>query len=177
MFLKDILRLWVSCVSTKAILSYRNDVLWKNSHIRPGDARITFYNWYNSGISYIKDKFNDTANTFYSFDRHRQIYSRLISYYLKYLTILHSIPKRWKTSIRNENEVIPTQTIVVSQWIKAKQTNKFAYNVLKKTVEATDKRSEQKRAEQFGEIKNELEENLYCFTLFNKRCQITKLSV
>lgn len=150
-FLKDILRAWINFASRTAILSYRNEILWNNSYIRTGENTIMYLNWYNNGIKYIKDIYNDEAKRFYTFDRLKQLYNLHNNDFLKYLTIVHSIPNRWKMNIQNENIDTPLQPSIISQIIKSKQTNKYVYDALRKSVIATEKRSEQKWEEEFKE--------------------------
>ena len=63
---------------------------------------------------------------------------------LKYVTLIQSIPRRWKTNIKHENVNTPLSLTIINQILKAKQTNKFIYQLLLKEKPQTESKSEQK---------------------------------
>ena len=106
-FLKDVLTSYASCNSKPVILSYRNEILWNNSNIRAGGCTIIYKNWYQKGIKYFKDIYDDITKTIHPYDRLKDLYHLPDSDFLKYLALIQSIPKRWKTNIKHENTNIP----------------------------------------------------------------------
>ena len=68
-----------------------------------------------------------------SFGKLRERYSLSNNDFLKYLTMLHSIPTAWKLKIKNENFNIPIASTLISQIVKTNQTNQYIYrHILKK---------------------------------------------
>ena len=85
-----------------------------------------------------------------------------------YLTLIHNIPNSWKTNIKNENINTPKQTTILSQLIKNKHTNKYAYTLLQKMKIRPDKKSETKWTEQFNY------ENINWKTIYTTSLKATK---
>ena len=148
-FLKDVLTSWASCISKPAIVSYRNEILWNNNYIRAGGRTIMYKNWYHNGIKYLKDIYDDASKTIYSFDRLQELYQLPRTEFLNYLSLIQSIPRRWKTNLQHENVNTPMAPLTINQTIKAKQTNKFVYNLLLAKKPKAESKSEQKWTEQF----------------------------
>ena len=73
-FLKDVLLSWASCNLKPAISSYRNEILWNNSCIKAGGCTIICKKWYQKGIKYFNDIYNDKSKTIYSYDRLKDLY-------------------------------------------------------------------------------------------------------
>lgn len=103
-----------------------------------------FNKWFQSGIKYIRDIYDQNGHTFYSFGRLREVYNLSNTDFLKYISLISSIPKEWKNKIRAEN-------IILTQLLKVKQANKFTYNILVQKVNADEKKSEDKWNEIFLE--------------------------
>ena len=82
--------------------------------------------------------------------------------------MIHNIPNSWKTNIKNETINFPKTTTILSQLIKTKHTNKYAYNLLQKNRIRPDKKSETKWTEQFDE------ENLNWKTIYRTSLKATK---
>ena len=127
-FLKDVLIAWSSCNSKPAISSYRQEILWNNSHIKAGEQTIIYKQWHQKGIKYFKDIYDDDTKTIYSFDKLKELYQLPPSDILKYLTLIQSIPRRWKTNIKHENVNTPVPLTIIKHILKVKQTNKFIFN-------------------------------------------------
>ena len=108
-----------------------------------------FSNWFHNGIKVLKDIYDDASKKFYPFSRLRDIYNLPEGDFLKYLTLIHSIPHSWKTSIKNENTNTPNPNTILGQLMNTKHTNKYVYNLLQKKRKHPDKKSDTKWAEQF----------------------------
>ena len=63
---------------------------------------------------YFKDIINETDKTVESFGKLRERYSLSNNDFLKYLTLLRSIPNAWKLKIKNENLNIPIAPTLMS---------------------------------------------------------------
>ena len=167
-FLKDVLTSWASLNSKPVILSYRDEILWNNSNIRAGGCTIIYKNWYQKGIKYFKDIYDDITKTIRPYDRLKDLYHLPDTDFLKYLALIESIPKRWKTNIKHENTNIPMALKTINQVIKANQTNKFVYHFLMEKKAPTDNKSEQKWTEQFRG------DNLKWKNIYTNRLSATK---
>ena len=97
---------------------------------------------------YFKDIINETDKTVELFGKLRERYSLSNNDFLKYLTLLHSIPNAWKLKIKNENLNIPIAPTLISQIIKTNQTNQYIYrHILKKQTPV--KKAEEKWNDEF----------------------------
>ena len=122
-FLKDVLLAWCRCKANVVIPSYRHEILWNNSNIKAADKTIMFANWFNNGIKFFKDIYDDVTKKVYPYSKLREINNNLPEGdFLNYLTLIHNIPNSWKTNIKNENINTPKPTTILSQLIK-KQTH------------------------------------------------------
>ena len=73
-FLRDILLAWCSCNAKTAILSYRNEIIWNNTHINADGNTFIYLYRYQKGIKYFRDIYNDTTNKLYTFERLKDIF-------------------------------------------------------------------------------------------------------
>ena len=71
-----------------------------------------YTDWYNKGITYFKDIVNNTDKTIYSFANLKDKFDLTDNNFLKYLSLVHSIPIIWKINIKNE---ILNTTIMLRQ--------------------------------------------------------------
>ena len=66
--------------------------------------------------------------------------------FLKYVSLFRSIPNNWKgQQLKHENINAPCISKILNKLLNVKQTNKFIYNILKKSAGTEEKRSERKR--------------------------------
>ena len=75
-----------------------------------------YKNWYHKGIKYLKDIYDDTSKTIYSYDRLQELYQLARTEFLNYLSFILSIPR----------------------------PNKFVYNLLIAKKPKIESKSEQK---------------------------------
>ncbi|MCG7875526.1 MAG: reverse transcriptase domain-containing protein [Candidatus Thiodiazotropha endolucinida] len=143
-FLADILAAWFSCNTKTHISDYRNEILWNNQQIKADGNTIMFLNWYYKGIKYIKDIFNDNEKKLLSFTNIKERYNIPENDFLKYLTLIYSIPNRWKTNLQNENIDTPIAPTLISQVMKSNQTNKYIYSFLRNKQMSIERKSELK---------------------------------
>ena len=126
-FFKDVLMAWCSENSKTNICNYGNEILWNNTNIKADNNTLVYTDWCNKGIVYFKDIVNTTDKTIHAFNTLREKYNLSNNDFLKYLTLLHSIPIAWKTNIKQENLDTPIPPTLISQILKAQQTNRFIY--------------------------------------------------
>ena len=112
-FLKDILAAWCKCIENPVISSYRHEILWNNSNVKVEGNTIMYTNWFSNGIKYFEDVYDTTAKALYSYGRLSEKYNLPEGDFLKYLTLIHSIPNAWKTNIKNENVNIPKRPSII----------------------------------------------------------------
>ena len=168
-FLKDILAAWCKCIENPVIRSYRREIIWNNSNVKVEGNTIMYTNWFSNGIKYFEDVYDITTKALYSYRRLREKYNLPEGDFLKYLTMIHSIPNAWKTNIKNENVNIPKRPSILDQITKSKQTNQYTYKLLMKKKLPPERKSEQKWIEQFSD------ENLnWKYNIYTSRLQATK---
>ena len=56
--------------------------------------------WQQSGIKYVKDVFDNDRQSFYTFAALKEKFDLPSSDFLKYLSILNSLPNAWKRSLK-----------------------------------------------------------------------------
>ena len=99
-FLKDILAAWCKCIVNPVISSYRHEILWNNSNVKVEGNTIMYTNWFSNGIKYFEDVYNTTAKALYLYRRLSEKYNLPESDFLKYLTLIHSIPLHGKLILK-----------------------------------------------------------------------------
>ena len=118
-----------------------------------------------TGIKYIKDIYDYSLKKIFSFEELTGLYNLPRTDFLNiYVSLVQSIPNHWKAQLKQENRDSFRAPTVFDQLQKAKQTNKFLYNILLNSEEVEGKKSEQKWNECF--LDEELNwKNKYCTTL------------
>ena len=82
-----------------------------------------YTNWYDTGIKYLKNIYDDASKTICSSDRLQELYQLPRSEFLNNLSLIKSIPRRWKTNLQHENVNPPMAPLTINEIFKAKQTN------------------------------------------------------
>ena len=127
--------------------------MWNNYDIKVGGKTIFYANWYQNGIKFmIRDIYKDTCKHIYPFSRLKEMYNLPESDFLKYISLVNSIPSIWKTRTRNENINIPDTPNLFSQILNQKQINRYIYNYLKNKELDRVRRSEMKWSQMFPDI-------------------------
>ena len=125
--------LWSKLNFNSVIYNHYNEILWNNSNIRIDERTVFYKNWFQSGIKYVKDIFDNEQQAYYTFRKLQDNYNLPNTDYLRYLSLVNSIAKDWKSKLRRENSNIPTETKILSQLKNTTQTNKFIYNCFMKS--------------------------------------------
>ena len=94
---KELLIEWCIENSRSTIGNCGNEVLWNNTNIKADNNAVIYSDWHNKGIVYMKDIVNITDKSVLDFTSLKEKYDLPNSGFLKYLTLLHSIPNTWKT--------------------------------------------------------------------------------
>ena len=86
-FLKDVLLAWCRCKANVVIPSYRHEILWNNSNIKAADNTIMLANWFNNGIKFFKDIYDDVTKKVYPYSKLQELNNNLPEGdFLNYLT-------------------------------------------------------------------------------------------
>ena len=149
-FLKDILMAWSKLNIKPIIYNHFNEILWNNSKIRIDDNTVFYKRWSELGIKYIKDIYDDETKVYCSFRKIQHKFGVPNSDYLRYLSLLNSIPKDWRRKLYQENSNIPVETKILDQLKNTSQTNKFIYNCFLNQNQTFEIKSETKWNEQFS---------------------------
>ena len=95
-FLSDIIQSWSIIHFNKNPETIKNQILWNNSFIKNNNTLLYYKNWFDKGIKYIEQIFDKRQNKIYTFDRIKTLYNLDNSQFLKYHSLVQSIPKLWK---------------------------------------------------------------------------------
>jgi hypothetical protein len=91
---------------------------------------VYFYEkWFQNGIKYLKDVFDYQNKRFYPYIDLTMKFNIPINDFLKYMSLIASIPLEWKAKIKNENDRIELGKNVPLKLKKSKQKNKLLYNL------------------------------------------------
>ena len=162
-FLTNIFIAWSKLNKNHATVYYSNEILWNNSNIKAGNRKLLYKNWLHTGIKNIKDIYDYSLKKIYSFEELTGLYNLPRTDFLKYISLVQSIPNQWKAQLKQENRDAFRAPTVFDQLQKAKQRNKLVYNTLLNSEEVEKKKSEQKWNECFlGEELNW--KDIYCTT-------------
>ena len=94
-FLLDILKSW-SCINySNSVENIKKQIVWNNSHIKNDNTTIFHKSLYLKGIQYIDQLFDSRLKLFHTFQYMKMTYLLNTSDFLKYPTLVQSIPKTW----------------------------------------------------------------------------------
>ena len=159
-FLKDILIAWSNLNFKPIIYSHFNEILWNNSNIRVDDKTVFYKRWSELGIKYVKDIYDHEAKVYCPFRTIQNKFGLPSSDYLRYLSLINSIPKDWKRKLSQENSNIPVETKLLEQLKNTTRVNKFIYNCFLNKTLTHEIKSEIKWNEQFSN-ENLIWKNIY----------------
>ena len=91
-FLRDMLLAWSKLNHKPIIYNHFNEILWNNSDIRVDEKTVFYKNWFQSGIKYVKDIFDHEKKVYHSFRKMQNNFNLPNTDYLKYLSLINSIP-------------------------------------------------------------------------------------
>lgn len=143
-FFRDVLIAWCKLNKKEVTLNYCNEIIWNNSHIRAGGCTLLFKKWYQLGIKFLKDIYDYERKFFYPFQTLKELYKLPENDFLKYLTLISSIPSDWKANLKFENMNVPRTPTIFDQLLTVKHTNKFIYNMFLNKINIEGKKSETK---------------------------------
>ena len=141
-FLLDILLAWcnIKQVHTNNVDNdnINEEIIWNNSKLRKANKTFFYQSWFDRGIRCFKDIFNNETRTFYTFIELIDLYAISASDFLKYMSLLSSIPNEIKRKLRSFNNRLQridnnnNNKCLLNKMLKSKETNKFLYKLLAK---------------------------------------------
>ena len=131
-FLSDILSSWnkIKNIKLNGNKEVYSKVIWNNSNLRIANKPYFFQSWFDRGIKCLKHIHNNTSKRFYSFIDLVDKYNLPASDFLKYMSLVASIPMSLKNALNNEynNNSNSTRSIdILTKLLKTKEANKFLY--------------------------------------------------
>ena len=128
-FLSDVVQSWSTINFDDNPETIRNQIIWNNSFIKNSNKLLFYKQWYAKGIKYIDHLYDKRQKTIYTFEQIKTLYNLNNSDFLKYHTLIRSIPNSWKLKLKDENIIDnPTNHSLLQQIQKLKSVNKFLYN-------------------------------------------------
>ena len=70
-------------------------ILWNNSNIKQNEKIFFYKNWYSRGITSIEHVYDYRIKSFLSFQNFKTIFNLSNDDFLKYHTLIKSIPQLW----------------------------------------------------------------------------------
>ncbi|KAH3804792.1 hypothetical protein DPMN_133081 [Dreissena polymorpha] len=128
-FLSDVLSAWSDVTHNLETQTSSKTILWNNKDITSNNKTFFYKDWLKRSIKYVDQLYDYRINDFYSFNDICYIYGIPSNNFLKYYTLIKSIPIHIKSEI-NTNNTPCTQTTFVENILGRKnKTNKIFYTL------------------------------------------------
>ena len=150
-FLRDLLLAWSKFANKTVISNYHNEIIWNNSNIRVGENTIFYKEWFQLGIKHIKDIYDQQNQRYYSFYQLQEKFNLPATEFLRYMSLINSIPKDWKYKLKHEIKIVPTESNLLKQIRNHTHVNKFVYNNFMRCSQGAVSKAEIKWNEQFSD--------------------------
>ena len=132
-FINDVIKAWFT-VQSKFEKSKPTEkqaskiIIWNNSDIKTNAETLFFETWYEKGIYLLEHLFDFRTKSYYSFEQMKFLYSIPDKDFLRYLTLLNSIPERMKSKLKTEQITYCQDKETLLQIIaKKRKPNRFMY--------------------------------------------------
>ena len=125
-FLKDILIAWRNITAQEFEETGSRTPIWNNSSIRSENKPFFYKTWFQRSIKYLGDIYDFRTNTYYSVESMNFLYNIPNFDYLKYLTLIKSIPQNIKVSV-DQNLSTTAQSRLLEQILNCQKPNKILY--------------------------------------------------
>ena len=150
-FLRDLLLAWSKFANKTVISNYHNEIIWNNSNIRVGENTIFYKEWFQLGIKHIKDIYDQQNQTYYSVYKLQEKFNLPATEFLRYMSLINSIPKDWKYKLKHEIQIVPMESNLLKQIRNQTHVNKFVYNNFMRCSQGAVSKAEIKWNEQFSD--------------------------
>ncbi|KAH3839898.1 hypothetical protein DPMN_113338 [Dreissena polymorpha] len=128
-FLSDVLSAWSDVTHNLETQTSSKTILWNNKDITSNNKTFFYKDWFERSIKYVDQLYDYRIKDFNSFDNICYIYGIPSNNFLKYYTLIKSIPIHIKSEI-NTNNTPCTQTTFVENILGRKnKTNKIFYTL------------------------------------------------
>ena len=101
-FLCDIIQSWSTINYTSNIKNIKREVLWNNSFIKSNNKTFFFKSLFDKGIKHIEHIFDSRLKIFHTFQYIQTTFLLNTSDFLKYHTLIQSIPQQWKSKLKKK---------------------------------------------------------------------------
>ena len=109
-FISDVILSWLEIKSSNKLLNdninISSEIIWNNTNLKISNQVYFFEKWFQNGIKYLNDIFDYQNQRFYHYIDLTIKFDIPITDFLKYMSLIASIPAEWKTKIKNENSRI-----------------------------------------------------------------------
>ena len=123
-FLRDILLSWRHITMKDSIKNNENTIIWNNSLIRNGEGPAFFKTWLDKGIKTLEDIFDFRNKSYYKFDNIQYLYNIPNVDFLKYGSLIKSIPGTLTSLIKSEIPEKPPTSILLEKIQNIKKHHK-----------------------------------------------------
>ena len=153
-FLSDILSSWnkIKIKKLNENEEVGSKVIWNNSGLRIANKPYFYQSWFDRGFKCLKDIYNNTTKRFYSFIELVDKYNIPASDFLKYMSLISSIPMSLKNALNNDNDINSDSAVkadILTKLLKTKEANKFLYKYQSNNEKLNEITSQEKWASYF----------------------------
>ncbi|KAH3798106.1 hypothetical protein DPMN_151696 [Dreissena polymorpha] len=114
-FLSDVLSAWSDVTHNLETKTSSKTILWNNKDITSNNKTFFYKDWFERSIKYVNQLYDYIIKDFYSFDDICYIYGIPSNNFLKYYTLIKSIPIHIKSEI-NTNNTSCTHSKTHNKW-------------------------------------------------------------
>ena len=128
LFLQDILISWRKICQQDDFKVIGKCIIWNNTKVKINNKIVFYKEWYDKGIIHFESLFDFRTKHFYTFDYFSYLYDIPRNDYLKYYSLISSIPADIKESLKQQQINAQQNESILNKLLSKKQTNKFLYN-------------------------------------------------
>ena len=98
-------------LANKTVISkYYNEIIWNNSNNALVKTRFSTKKWFQLGIEHIKDIYDQQNQRYYSFYELPENFNLPATEFLRYMSLINSIPEDWKYKLKHEIQIVPLES-------------------------------------------------------------------
>ena len=156
-FLTEIINAWAKLNYKEVNVQEENiskQLLWNNSYIENNKRTFFYKDWFDLGISFIEHIYDYRIKSFLSFQNFKTVFNINNNDYLKYHTLINSIPNAWKNKLKSETIMgNDRMQYLINDAMDVKRKSNFLYaKQIIKIYEKVEVKSEKKWEATFGQI-------------------------
>lgn len=127
-FINDICHAWAVCNFKIPSCDFDQQILWNNSNIKVNNKIVLYKQWYDNGVTYVKDIL-DGDNNFLSFAQFQNQFNIRCSF-LMFFGIIHAIPSAWKRGFNIDTQLPATDSLFL-RIQRSPYPSRFIYSILR----------------------------------------------